>query len=193
MQSIKKVLMGVAALAALAFGGAQIAGATGGGSGDSNAAKDGHDAPLTGSTAERAKAAALKSTGGGTVESAEASDEDGSAYEVKVDANGKVLEIQLDKSFKILSSKADDDQGEHGADGGDDAVTGATADRAKAAAVKAVGGGTAREVRGENDGDAVYEVEVDSGGKTYEVQLDKAFSVVKQQLDQADGDGETND
>jgi uncharacterized membrane protein YkoI len=200
MQKIKKVLMGVVALGALAFGGAQIAGAAGGSSSSSD--NDGPDAALTGTTASQAKAAAVKAVGGGTATEAKTENEGDAVYEVKVDNAGKTYEVQLDKSFGVVA-KGLDDQGDQGdgdgngaeadGDGGDQAVTGTQATQAKTAAVKAVGGGTAQDVRGENDGDAVYEVEVTKGGKTYEVQLDKSFSVVKQQLDTGDGDGETSD
>lgn len=116
MQKIKKVTMGVAALAALAFGGAQIAGAASGSTAGSSTGEQSH--------------------------------------------------------------------------GGDAAVTGAAAGKAKAAAIKAVGGGTAQDVRTENEGSAIYEVEVVNGGKTTEVLLDKAFAVVKQQADDKNGNGD---
>jgi hypothetical protein len=101
MTKLKKVLMGVAALAALALGGAAIAGATGGGN-DS-------DAQLTGSAAGRAGAAAVKAVGGGTVQTIEASDESGSTYEVKVENAGKSYEVQLDKAFAVTKKSLDDD------------------------------------------------------------------------------------
>jgi hypothetical protein len=57
------------------------------------------------------------------------------------------------------------------------AVTGAAADKAKAAAVKAVGGGTAGDVTADYFGDG-YEVTVtESDGSKAEVHLDSSFEV----------------
>jgi uncharacterized membrane protein YkoI len=70
------------------------------------------DRPLTGSTLDRARAAALESTGGGTVTETEAGD-DGAAYEVEVRLDdGRVVEVRLDASFQVLGQEADDDGSE---------------------------------------------------------------------------------
>jgi hypothetical protein len=65
--------------------------------------------------------------------------------------------------------------------GGDDDAPGATgpdADKAKAAALAHLGGGTANEVERESE-DSAWEVEVaKSGGGTVDVQLDENFDVV---------------
>jgi uncharacterized membrane protein YkoI len=69
----------------------------------------GDDQPLTGSTLAKATAAALASTGGGTVVESEVGD-DGAAYEVEVRlADGSQVEVQLDSSFDVIGSEADDD------------------------------------------------------------------------------------
>jgi hypothetical protein len=70
------------------------------------------DRPLTGSTLDRARAAARESTGGGTVTETEAGD-DGAAYgvEVRLD-DGRVVEVRLDASFQVLGQEADDDVSE---------------------------------------------------------------------------------
>lgn len=124
MQAVKKILMGVAALGALAFGGAQIAGAAGGSSSSSDSAADHRDAPdkpVTGSAASSASTAATKAVGGGTVKEVERSDEGGkAAYEVKVDKAGKLTEVTLGQDFSVLSQKADDDQAEHQDEGDGD-------------------------------------------------------------------------
>ena len=65
---MKKVVLGVLALAALALGGAAIAGATGGDD-------DGSERAITGKALDRASAAALQETGGGQVTGTEAGDE----------------------------------------------------------------------------------------------------------------------
>jgi uncharacterized membrane protein YkoI len=67
------------------------------------------DRPLTGSTVERAKAAALDHTGGGVVVETEAGD-DGAAYgvEIRLD-DGTVVEVSLDESFGVIGSEGDED------------------------------------------------------------------------------------
>ena len=66
------------------------------------------DEPLTGSVLERATAAALEHTGGGTVIETETGD-DGAAYGVEVRlTDGRVVEVALDERFDVVS-QADDD------------------------------------------------------------------------------------
>jgi len=69
------------------------------------------DGPLTGSTLDRARSAALEFTGGGTVTESEAGD--GAAYgvEVRLD-DGRVVEVRLDANFQVLGQEADDDGSE---------------------------------------------------------------------------------
>lgn len=73
--------------------------------------------------------------------------------------------------------------------GGDDeknepAHTGPDADRAKAAAVQAVGGGTAGDVEREEENGAIWEVEVKKlDGSTVEVKLDGSFAKVAIEAD----------
>lgn len=101
---------GAVALAVIG-GGAGIAIATG-------AADD--DQPLTGSALERATAAALEHTGGGTVVETEAGD-DGAAYGVEIRLeDGRVVEVSLDRDFNVIGDETDDD-GANDEDGsGDD-------------------------------------------------------------------------
>jgi uncharacterized membrane protein YkoI len=67
------------------------------------------DQELTGSIRDRAMAAALAATGGGTVLETEAGD-DGAAYSVEVRlGDGRQVEIDLDKSFKAIAQEPDDD------------------------------------------------------------------------------------
>jgi uncharacterized membrane protein YkoI len=78
------------------------------------------DQPLTGSTYDRATAAALRYTGGGTVTETEVGD-DGAAYEVEVRlANGRQVEVRLDRSFAVLGQEADDDGAGDREEGADD-------------------------------------------------------------------------
>ena len=67
------------------------------------------DTPLTGTALERAAAAALAHTGGGTVIETEVGD-DGAAYgvEIRLD-DGTVVEVALDESFTVVGSEGDDD------------------------------------------------------------------------------------
>jgi uncharacterized membrane protein YkoI len=67
------------------------------------------DEPLTGSELERASAAALEHTGGGTVIETEAGD-DGAAYGVEIRLeDGRVVEVTLDQRFEVIGDEADDD------------------------------------------------------------------------------------
>jgi len=83
-------------------------------------AAGGDDQPLTGSNYDRATAAALEHTGGGTVTETEVGDS-GAAYEVEVRLDdGSQVEVQLDENFDVIGSEGDDD-GRHDDDaGGDD-------------------------------------------------------------------------
>jgi uncharacterized membrane protein YkoI len=74
------------------------------------AATDGDtDQELTGSTRDRAVAAALAAAGGGTVLETEAGD-DGAAYSVEVRlGDGRQVEVNLDKAFKVIAREVDDD------------------------------------------------------------------------------------
>lgn len=77
-------------------------------SGFAIAAGDG-DEPLTGSTYDRATAAALEHVGEGTVTETEAGD-GGAAYgvEIRLD-DGSQVEVELDENFKVIGTEADDD------------------------------------------------------------------------------------
>ena len=119
-QQGKKVLAGVAALAALALGGSAIA--TAASSGTSNpsqssstahpprpfngpapgtAAHEDAEKPVTGTDATKAQAAAIKAVGGGTA-GAVTTDLPGTGYEVTVTkSDGTKLEVHLDSSFNV--------------------------------------------------------------------------------------------
>lgn len=102
-------------------GGAIALAVVGGGTGVAIATGAGDDdQPLTGTTLERAEAAALASTGGGIVLESEAGD-DGAAYGVEVRlADGRVVEVALDAGFHVIGGEGDDDGARDGdaADGG---------------------------------------------------------------------------
>lgn len=92
------IVVGVVAVTGLALGGAAIANATQGDDG----------AKLSGSTLERASAAALKATGGGKVNETEHDSENGATYEVEVTKpDGSTVEVRLGKAFNVIA--IDDD------------------------------------------------------------------------------------
>lgn len=98
-------------------GGALAVAVVAGGTGVAIATGGDDDRPLTGSTLERASAAALEFTGGGTVIESETGD-DGAAYGVEVRLrDGRVVEVSLDAEFNVVADEADDD----GANDEDDA------------------------------------------------------------------------
>jgi len=90
-------------------GGALAVVLIGGGTGVAIATGVGDDRPLSGSALEKATAAALQHTGGGTVIETEAGD-DGAAYgvEIRLD-DGRVVEIGLDANFQVIGQESDDD------------------------------------------------------------------------------------
>jgi uncharacterized membrane protein YkoI len=74
------------------------------------------DQELTGTTRDRAVAAALAATGGGTVLETEIGD-DNAAYGVEVRLpDGRQVEVNLDKSFKVVAQEADEDHPGEGKD-----------------------------------------------------------------------------
>jgi uncharacterized membrane protein YkoI len=128
MAKAKKVLAGVAALAALALGGAALAQAGGGGGSadqqaaapkasqsgsqqDESTAPDSSTSdpstPISGGPLERAKAAALDATGGGRVTATEVRDEEG-YYEVEVRlSDGSQVDVHLDRNFDLIDQSPD--------------------------------------------------------------------------------------
>lgn len=104
-----KWMAGGALAAVLALGGASLAIANGGGDTDTDT-----DTPLAGTALERASAAALAHTGGGTVIESEVGD-GGAAYgvEIRLD-DGSVVEVQLDADFTVTGQESDDDGSEGG-------------------------------------------------------------------------------
>ena len=102
------LIVGLALVVAAVSGGIAIAA----GAGDD-------DRPWTGAPLEKATAAALAHTGGGTVVETEVGD-DGAAYGVEVRlANGRVVEVSLDSSYAVMGQEVDDD-GPNDDDGAND-------------------------------------------------------------------------
>jgi hypothetical protein len=99
MKNRKLLIVGGSVLA-LAAGGTGIAVGTGGGD-------DGPQTPITGSALDKAKAAALAETGGGSVTETEVRDEEG-YYEVGVTrADGSQVDVHLNRDFSVIDSSAD--------------------------------------------------------------------------------------
>ena len=72
------------------------------------------EVPITGSALDRASAAALAHTGGGTVTQTEVGDEE-SLYEVEVRLpDGSSMDVQLDKGFQVVGDKVDGDRSKAG-------------------------------------------------------------------------------
>ena len=90
-------------------GGALVAALIGGGTAIAVGTVGDDDQQLTGPDLERATAAALAHTGGGTVIETEVGD-DGAAYGVEIRLrDGSVVEVSLDEDFRVLGEETDDD------------------------------------------------------------------------------------
>lgn len=103
MTKRKLGISGAAAVAVLGLGGlaAVAAGTSPPGIGGDT------DTPITGPELEKASAAALESTGGGTVTETEVGDEE-SLYEVEVALpDGSQVDVQLDEAFQVVGTEAD--------------------------------------------------------------------------------------
>ena len=101
----RKVVAGTAAAVALTLGGGAVAQATG--------AFDDGDAQVSGPAAARAKAAALRITGGGTANSVERDSENGATYEVEVTrTDGSTVDVRLDGSFGLVVVEGDSESGD---------------------------------------------------------------------------------
>jgi hypothetical protein len=92
------------------IGGALAAAVIVGGTGTGLAAVSGDDdKPLTGTTLDRAVAAAREATGGGTVTETEVGD-DGASSSVEIRRqDGSQVEVNLDGDFRVIGQEADDD------------------------------------------------------------------------------------
>ena len=172
MTKLKKTLLILAGLAALALGGAALAGASSG------------DGKLSGTTYDRAEKAALAETGGGKVTDTERDNENGATYEVEVtkDGGGQV-DVRLDDQFKVVAAEPDHED----AGGDDQPLTGATLDRASKAALAKTGGGKVTGAERDGENGATYEVEVTKADHSQvDVRLDAQSKVVAVEPDHED-------
>jgi uncharacterized membrane protein YkoI len=98
METRKKIAIGAATVFAAAATAAGIAVAGGG---------DDSEAPIKGSALDKASAAALDETGGGTVSDTEVGDEE-SYYEVEVTLDdGTQTDVQVNRAFEVVGSESD--------------------------------------------------------------------------------------
>jgi hypothetical protein len=189
---LKRTATGAAVVAAVAAGGAALGNAAtantaASGSGTTttpfpahgSAAHENAETAVTGEAAAKAQAAAVKAVGSGTA-GAVTTDYPGTGYEVTVTkADGSTVEIHLDSSFAVLQGHGGPAHGTAAHENAEKAVTGDAAAKAQAAAVKAVGGGTAGAVTTDFDGNG-YEVTVTKAdGSTVEIHLASSFTVVQ--------------
>jgi uncharacterized membrane protein YkoI len=111
---IKRIVIALAAVAALGAVGAAIATAAGGGDDDEA------DKAISGAALDRASRAALAHTGGGEVTETEVGDEE-SYYEVEVTRDdGRQVDVQLDRDFEVVGSEGDSDTSEDNSDTSED-------------------------------------------------------------------------
>jgi hypothetical protein len=95
------------AIVTTALAGGAVAG-TAGFAAAGGADDDATEAPITGTALDKATAAALEHTGGGTVTGTEVGDEE-SLYEVEVTLDGGAqFDVQLDESFTVVGSEGDE-------------------------------------------------------------------------------------
>ncbi len=123
-ERLKKAMMGIAALVALALGGAALAQAGDSGEtdkgarvqersddgdrGESKSESESGEESVTGSGADKAKAAALKITGGGTANSVERDNENGAVWEVEVTkTDGSTVDVRLDQGYDLVVAEGD--------------------------------------------------------------------------------------
>jgi hypothetical protein len=110
MQWQRKYLIIGGSVLAIAAGGTGAAFATGTVGGDD-------EGSLSGPSADKATAAALKITGGGTANAVERDSEDGATYEVEVTKpDGNTVDVRLDENYDLVVVDGDSGESEQGAD-----------------------------------------------------------------------------
>jgi uncharacterized membrane protein YkoI len=168
LNSSRKTLTAIATVSAFAAGGAALAGAATNSdpSSSSSTARPARPAQvaLTGETADKVKAAALAKVPGGTVLRTEKGGPDGSKYHAHVrKSDGTEVVVLVNASFEATAVQTGGRGGPggrgHGRPGDkrDEALTGDTAAKVKAAALAKVPGGTVlRAEKGGHDGAAYH-------------------------------------
>ena len=101
-----RVKIAIAVTALAAAGGATYAYAGGG---------DDEEGQVTGPAADRARAAALDSLGGGTANSVERDSENGAVWEVEVTkTDGSTVDVRLDGQYKVVVVEPDSETSDEG-------------------------------------------------------------------------------
>ena len=104
MQRKTKILVGAVALVLAGAAGTTAAVAGG----------DDGDGTVTGPQADRAVAAALEITGGGTANSVERDSEDGATWEVEVTRkDGTTVDVRLDERLRLVVVDGDSESADH--------------------------------------------------------------------------------
>jgi uncharacterized membrane protein YkoI len=104
MRRTRKIVIAAAATAALAAAGAGTAIAVSGG-------EDDGDQQATGAGADRARAAALRITGGGTANAVERDSENGATWEVEVTKpDGNTVDVRLDERYRLVVVEGDSER-----------------------------------------------------------------------------------
>jgi len=168
-ETSRKTLTAIATVSALAAGGATLAGAATGGNSSSSTAKSqrAQDTALTGDTADKVKAAALAKVPGATVLRVEEGGPHSTKYHAHVrKADGTEVTVLVNSSFEATSVQTRPAGGRGGPGhrggrggprGAQEALTGDTAAKVKAAALAKVPGGTVlRAEKGGHDGAAYH-------------------------------------
>jgi uncharacterized membrane protein YkoI len=187
--AVRKTLITVAALGAIAAGSSALAGAAGNRSNSTIAASEqqsSNETALTGDTAAKVKTAALAKVSGGTIVRVETDGQHGSPYEAHVrKADGTEVEVLVNKDFEVTAVREGGPRGgpggPRGGPGGrsdEKELTGETASKVKAAAQAKVSGGTVLRVETDADHGSPYEAHVrKSDGTEVEVLVNKDFAV----------------
>jgi len=185
----RKTLTAIATVSAFAAGGAALAGAaTNSNSTSTSAAKQrAQDTALTGDTADKVKAAALEKVPGGTVLRVE----EGGPYATKYHAHvrrsdGTEVVVLVNASFEATATQTRPaggrgGPGHRGGPGGprgaQEALTGTTAAKVKAAALDKVPGGTVLRTEKGGPGNTAYHAHVrKSDGTEVVVLVNSAFA-----------------
>jgi hypothetical protein len=189
LSTIRKSIVAVAALGALALGGSAIAGAAGktGASGSKpSQARQERDA-LSSAVAAKVKAAALAKVPGATVLRTEAGGPSNAAYHAHIRTSAGAEQVVLvDSSFKATAVQADQGRGgkgrggHHGGrGGGETALSGDTKAKVEAAVLAKYSGATIDRTETNRDSGAPYESHIrTSAGKELEVHVSKDFKVL---------------
>ena len=175
------LVVGAGGGVALALGGAADASTTSTSTYEGGTKSHPDETPLTGTTADKVKAAALAKYPGATVESL-TTDSDG-VYEANiVTTAGKHLIVQVGKDFTVTGTQSHGGHGGHGGRGGrgghhdETVVTGTNASKVKAAVLAKFPGATVERVTTDSSG--TYEADVvTTAGKHLDVEVSKAFTV----------------